>query len=136
MPLDHSVVSSAPGRPKSRKLQATPPSPSPTRAEDHIPGNNLAEMEEGGMQCDETKTDDDEWRAVRHQAATASPFFGSGWRLAIKGEGTSFAHVRKWITRLRLLLFFCRSRGGLRGVGRAANTEPRGELTSQGAWYT
>ena len=77
------------------------------------------------MQCDETKTDDDEWRAVRHQAATASPFFGSGWRLAIKGEGTSFAHVRKWITRLRLLLFFCRSRGGAprrgsRGEHRAA----------------
>jgi len=61
------------------------------------------------MQCDGTKNDDDEWRAVRHQAAAASPFFGYGWRVAIKGKGTSFAHVRTWITRLRF--FFGRPRG-------------------------
>ena len=27
-------------------------------------------------------------------------------------------------------------RRGSRGVGRAANNEPRGELANQGAWYT
>jgi len=44
------------------------------------------------MQCDGTKNDDDEWRAVRHQAAAASPFFGSGWRMAII-KGISFTSL-------------------------------------------
>ena len=34
---------------------------------------------------------------MRHHAAAASPFFGCGWRMAIKGKGTSFTHVRTWI---------------------------------------
>ena len=51
--------------------------------------------------------DDDGRRAVRHHGAAASPFVGYGWRMAIKGKGTSFAHVRTWKTRPRL--FFARS---------------------------
>ena len=39
----------------------------------------------------------------RHHVATVSPFFGYGWRMAIRGKGTSFAHVRTWINCPRLL---------------------------------
>jgi len=40
-----------------------------------IPGGYLAEM---GVICEWAMNGDDGWRAVRHHAAAASPFFGSG----------------------------------------------------------
>jgi len=41
--------------------------------------------------------DDTGRRTARHHAAAVSPFFGCGWRMAIKGKSTSFTHVRTWI---------------------------------------
>ena len=51
--------------------------------------------------------DDDGRRTARHHVAAVSPFFDYGWSMAIKGKGASFAQIRTWITRPRLL--FARS---------------------------
>ena len=60
-----------------------------------------------GQDRDVQERNDDGRRAARHHVGAVSPFFGCGWRKATKGKGTSFAHVRKWITRPHFL--FARS---------------------------
>ena len=106
----------------------------------------MAEIDRDGTKNDDDDDDDDDddgLRAVRHHAAAASPFFGFGWHMAIKGKGASFSHDCTWITRPRLLFASFVRRSSLRGVGHAAacslrvatdEREPRGGAHIEIEW--